>query len=254
MKKAVKKAILGLVTCLCLQNFSACGGGNSAEEPKGGAEGNANNSNVNESYPEVRVEENHRAIVDETNCLAIDLGSPEGSSDYDVSIKAEEGALTIDIKAAEALCLKLSGTFDGGVKVKNSKNVDIDLIFDNISITSNAHDGFLKLNTGDDNSGALYLVKLVGNSSISGSATEEAKKVLSAQTHLSFIGDGVLNVNAQYKTAIACDDVLKIYSGTININVDRKEAAKIDGYAEKGFGIKAGSVKYAINKSHKCFH
>lgn len=197
-----------------------------------------------------------RSAISSAECIAIDLSSP-ASADSRVSVSEESGVLTLTLKTTESLCLSLSGAYDGGVKIKNSNNVDVDLILNSITITSDSHPGFLKLNTGNELWGNTYLVQLVGTSSITGAASEDSKKALSAEPNLSFTGDGALNITARYKTGIGCDDVLTVYSGSISITVDRSAAAKTSGYEEKGFGIKAvngfvmkgGSVSISANDS-----
>ena len=179
-----------------------------------------------------------RSTVDENDCIHINLSNPK-SSKSNVIIEEESGELIIKLKTDSAICLSLFGAHDGGVRIKNSNNDDVDLILNGITITSNSNPGYLKLNSGNDNWGNTYLVKLVGNSSITGASGEDSKKVLSAEPNLSFTGDGTLNIMAKYKTGIGCDDVLTVYSGNINITLDRAEAAKASGYEEKGFGIKA---------------
>ena len=195
-----------------------------------------------------------RTSVDDSDCISINLTSPN-SSDSRLTVAQEDNELVLKIKTDSSICLSLSGTYDGGVRIKNSNNVDVDLILNSIVITSNARPGYLKLNSGNENWGNTYLVKLVGNSSITGASSEDSKKVLSAEPNLSFTGDGSLTINAKYKTGIGCDDVLTIYGGNITIVVDRNEAANTSGYEEKGFGIKAvngfvmkdGSVSIAAN-------
>ena len=174
-----------------------------------------------------------RSTVDETNCVNINLSSPV-SAGSNVLVEEDNNELVIKLKTDSSVCISLSGTRDGGVRIKNSNNVDVDLILNNIAIT-----GYIKLNSGNENWGNTYLVKLVGNSSITGVSSEDSKKVLSAEPNLSFTGDGTLNITAKYKTGIGCDDILTIYSGNINIVVDKTEAAKASGYEENGFGIKA---------------
>ncbi|MBR4986262.1 MAG: carbohydrate-binding domain-containing protein [Proteobacteria bacterium] len=178
-----------------------------------------------------------RTDVDTSDCIAIDLSNPS-SSDSRIVISEDSDVLTLAIKSASAVCLSLSGSRDGGVKVKNSNNVDVDVILNSITITSNSKSGFLKLNTGNDFWGNTYLVKLVGTSSITGAASEDSKKVFDAEPNMGIVGDGTLNITAKYKTGMGCDDVLTVYSGNINITVDRSAAAKTSGYEEKGFGIK----------------
>lgn len=178
-----------------------------------------------------------RSTVDETNCVLINLSSPV-SSNENVIIEQENSELIIKLKSASDICLSLSGSRDGGVRIKNSNNVDVVLILNGITITSNSNPGYLKLNSGNENWGNTYLVKLVGNSSITGASSEYSKKVLSAEPNLSFTGEGTLNITAKYKTGIGCDDILTVYSGNINITLDRTDAAKTSGYEENGFGIK----------------
>ena len=197
-----------------------------------------------------------RSTVDDSSCIHINLSNPS-SSHSNVVLEEDNAELIIKIKASTSICLSLSGSHDGGVRIKNSNNVDVDLILDNITITSNENPGYLKLNSGNDNWQNTYLVKLVGTSTITGAAGVDSKKVLSAEPNLSFTGDGTLNITAKYKTGIGCDDILTIYQGNINIVLDRSEAAKSSGYEEKGFGIKAvngfvmkgGSVQITANDS-----
>lgn len=178
-----------------------------------------------------------RTSIDSSDCIAIDLANPS-SSDSRINISEESGVLTVAIKATSAVCLSFSGSRDGGVKVKNSNNVEVDVILNSIQITSESNPGFLKLNTGNDFWGNTYLVKLVGDSKIVGGASEDSKKVFDSEANLGIIGDGSLSITAKYKTGMGCDDVLTIYGGHINITVDRTAAAKTSGYEEKGFGIK----------------
>ncbi len=179
-----------------------------------------------------------RSTVDETGCISVNLSNPLIFNNL-VSIEEDKDELVIKLKTNSAVCLSLSGSRDGGVKIKNSNNVDVDLVLNHVTITSNSKPGYLKLSTGNDNWGNTYLVKLVGTSSITGASSEESKKVLSAEPNLSFTGDGTLNIIAKYKTGIGCDDVVTVYNGNINITLDRTDAAKTSGYEENGFGIKA---------------
>lgn len=179
-----------------------------------------------------------RTTVDETSCVQINLSNPVSSSS-NVVIEEDGSELVMKLNTVSTLCLALSGAHDGGVRIKNSNNVDVDLILNSISITSQSNPGYLKLNSGNENWGNTYLVKLVGESSIVGDSSEDSKKVLSAEPNLSFTGDGTLNITAKYKTGIGCDDVLTVYSGNIHIALDRTVASKTSGYEENGFGIKA---------------
>ena len=198
--------------------------------------------------------ESTRSEVDESDCIAVNLSSP-AVVDSRLSVTEESGLLTLKLNTTSSVCLRLSGSYDGGVKVKNSDDVDVDVILDNVQITSQSHPGFLKLNTGTENWGNTYLVKLVGTSSIEGAGSEDSKQAFSAEPCLSFTGEGTLNITAKYKTGIDCEDLLKVYSGNINITLNRTEAAKTSGYSEKGFGIKAtngfsmlgGSVTISAN-------
>ena len=178
-----------------------------------------------------------RKDVDELGCLEINLAHPATDSDV-MSITNDEGELAIKIHSEKRLCLKLSGTYDGGVTIKNQKNADLDFILDNLKIISDKHNGYLDFKSNNGDMGNTYLVKLVGESSITGSSAKKSKDVISSKANLSFTGDGKLIVTGRYKNGITCDDVLTVYSGEIDITLDRKEAASVEGYHEKGFGIK----------------
>ncbi|MBQ9396536.1 MAG: carbohydrate-binding domain-containing protein [Proteobacteria bacterium] len=182
-----------------------------------------------------------RSTVDETGCISVNLSNPLISNNL-VSIEEDKDELVIKLKTDSAVCLSLSGSRDGGVKIKNSNNVDVDLVLNQVTITSNSKPGYLKLSTGNDNWGNTYLVKLVGTSSITGASSAESKKVLSAEPNLSFTGDGTLNIIAKYKTGIGCDDVVTVYNGNINITLDRTDAAKTSGYEENGLVLKLSTA------------
>ena len=171
-------------------------------------------------------------------CYQIDLGNPESPSSI-VQIKKTEKKLTIDIHTENKVCIEMSGAFDGGVVLNNQKNVDIDIHLKDVQITSNANAGYLELKSNDKNIGNTYTIELSGKSVITGAADIKSKSVISSTPNLVFTGDGSLSIVAKYKNGIVSDDVITIASGTIDIKMDRSEAAKLDKYSEKGLGIKA---------------
>ncbi len=187
--------------------------------------------------------------VEETEgCVEINL-SDFASFTSDIVALAEETdtesdpntkELTVTISSTDETCIKLSGSYDGGVKFKNKKDVNVNLILDSVTITSETYPGYLKLNTSNeafsaDYAGNTYTVQLNGESTITGAANSESKKVLGCQANMTVVGSGSLTVNAKYKTGIAVDDVMTFKSGVINVNVERPSTMD---WEEKGFGIK----------------
>ncbi|GEM_PF-2652275 len=173
-----------------------------------------------------------------SECYAIDLNAPESPSSV-VQIKQVDGEFSIYVHSDNKTCIELSGTFDGGVILNNQKNVDVELRLKDAQIISDAHFGYLDLESNDKNKGNTYTVVLNGKSVIAGAADKKSKSVISAKPNIVFMGDGSLSVVAKYKNGIVSDDVITIESGTIDIKLERAEAARKDGYKEKGFGIKA---------------
>ncbi len=172
-------------------------------------------------------------VIDESKCIAIDLANPN-STDLDVLVNDAKKALTINIK--DKVCIKLSGAYDGRVALENHQNVDVDLILDNVSITSKDSSGTLKLNTAKKNKGNHFVVKLVGDNKIEGAGNKDSKNVLACDANLDIIGDGSLKIVNRYKTGLAVDDVLHVWSGKIDIEVARDN--KDENLVEKGFGMK----------------
>ncbi len=170
-------------------------------------------------------------------CYSINLANPESPASI-VQVRKTDDELTINVHTESKLCIELSGAFDGGVVLNNQKNVDIDIHFKDVQITSDKNAGYLDLKSNDKNIGNTYTIELSGQSAITGAAQKKSKSVISADPNLVFKGDGSLSVVAKYKNGIVSNDVLTIASGTIDIRLNRAEAAKADKYNEKGFGIK----------------
>lgn len=163
-------------------------------------------------------------------CAVVDLTTPSSS---DSSLKVTNSDGEVVIKVIEQTCVELTGTYDGLVKIKNPNNYDLTVVLNNISITSQSHDGQLKLNNSSLCQGNTYTLELVGQNTIVGSANEAAKKVLKCESNLNITGSGTLDITAKYKTGIGVDDVLTFDGGTVNVTV-----ARTTSNSEKGFGIK----------------
>ncbi len=175
--------------------------------------------------------------VNDQNCIKIDLANPS-SSDENVEVGNVDGSLTIVLKSETKSCIHLAGAYDGNVTVNNKKDVDADIILDNVKITSNNNAGYLKLKATAEK-GLTYNVKLVGENEISGNSTEDCKKVINCAVNMNVFGEGSLQVNAAYKTGIGVDDVFHLYSGNVGIKVDRTEDTITQmKKKEKGFGAK----------------
>ena len=170
-------------------------------------------------------------------CYAVDLTAPKSPSSI-IQVKQSDDKLTLKVYTDNDVCIDLSGSFDGGVVFENQKNVNVDINMKDVRITSENNAGYLKLKSNDGNIGNKYTIILSGKSEIIGAADEESKSVISSKPNLEFKGDGSLSVVGRYKNGIVSDDVLSITSGTIDIKLDRKEAAQGDKYEEKGFAIK----------------
>ena len=162
----------------------------------------------------------------------------------------EGNKVTINITAAD-VCIELMGEHEGSVTIKDASNHGASIKLNNVNIKEFKKGSGLAIKNGDITSGAHYLLSLAGENVITGGVTSKSKKVLSCNGNLDIIGDGSLTVNAKYKTGVGVDDILKIYSGTLNINLSRDENVEWDlddadpenpvEKMEKGFGIKAGN-------------
>lgn len=178
--------------------------------------------------------------VDDSAAIAIDLSNPQSASNL-VSISEKKGKLSITITATQKTVVALSGAYDGTVSFKNPNDVDVDVILNNVTITSKNAAGNLKLNTDHKKKGNAYVIKLVGKNTLEGNNTKDSNKVLSCDANLDIIGEGSLDITARYKTAVKVDDVLRIWSGTLNLNIARDKADNIE---EKGFGMKIDNGFY----------
>ncbi len=141
----------------------------------------------------------------------------------------------------ENSCIELYGETSGTVTITDKKKYGATIKLNNIKINENADGSGLAIKKGDIQN--HYVLLLKGNNEITGSANVNTKKALSCSGNLDIVGPGTLNVNAKYKTGVGVDDVLKIYGGTLNINVSRDENVVWEkpSNPEKGFGIKAGN-------------
>ena len=183
--------------------------------------------------------------IEETeNCAELNLPDFAGFTNDNISVAeaadTESKELTITISSTEKVCLKLSGSYDGGIKFKNKKDVDVDLILNAVTITSENFPGYLKLNTSNeaftaDYKNNTYTVQLEGDSTITGAADSSSKKVLGCQANMTVVGSGSLTVTAKYKTGIGVDDVMTIKSGVINVNVERPSEMT---WTDKAFAMK----------------
>ena len=171
--------------------------------------------------------------VNDASAIAIDLANPSVSSDAVSLDKKESGKLKIEITAKDKVAIALTGSYDGIVSLANPHDVDVDLVLKDVHITH----GALKLNTDNKEKGNRYLVRIDGENSIEGDNTKKTNKVLSCDTNLDLTGSGTLKVTAHYKTAVAVDDVLRIWSGRIVAEVAR-DKADAEAIQEKGFGMK----------------
>ncbi len=155
---------------------------------------------------------------------------------------------TFKINAAD-VCVEISGEIAGTLTIDDkSNNYGATIVLNGLTINESAAGSGLAIKNKDITK--HYVMALADGSTnvISGGANSSSKKVLSCGANLDIVGNGSLTVNAKYKTGVAVDDVLKIYSGTLNVNVSRdenvvwdKDEDEVTDAPEKGFGLKIGN-------------
>ena len=191
---------------------------------------------------------------DSDGCQIIDLSNPSSSSSNVTVNTATAGELVIKVK--ENVCTRLTGTFDGMVKLKNPNDIDLQVKLDNVTIKSDSYHGQLKFNSSALCKGNTYNVELIGSNTITGAAHEDSKNVLKCESNLAISGSGNLTVNAKYKTGIKVDDVFTMNGGTVNVNVSRTASNSENGFGAKivnGFIMNGGTLKITANDSMSCY-
>ena len=186
--------------------------------------------------------------INTAQCISIDVSKPS-SNDTDITVSAgsTSGYTLVTVNSTRDRCIRLTGTKQsGGFAITTNNNINMDIILDNVKLVN------LVLYSQIDNVNVApaqsFVLRLNGTSTITGPTTNNKsiyyknifskKKIIYSNSHIKIVGPGTLNVNARYKTGIYTEDELFIFGGTINVNLDRKEASKIAGYDDKGFGVK----------------
>lgn len=139
-----------------------------------------------------------------------------------------------NINLSESLEITKSGIYhltgsvdDGSVSIRLSQKGEVKLILDNVTIKNNSGPA-ISCFEGDD-----LVIELVGENYLSdgeiydSSFGEDVKGVIYSKADLTFYGDGVLNINANFSDGIVSKDDLKFDGGEYNI------VAKDDGIRGK---------------------
>ncbi len=159
--------------------------------------------------------------IDDSACTVVDLAK---ASNYVVKKAKKDEKERIKIKVTEnnPKCIHLKGSYNGRVDIQAANDQNIDLILDNIKITTSSNaNGTLKLNTANKDKGNHFVVKLVGENIIEGGTDSNSNKVFSCDANLDIIGEGKLTVISKYKTAIEVDDVLHVWHGSLDAKIER---------------------------------
>ena len=183
--------------------------------------------------------------IDLEKCITINLTDRTVSDDTYAQLEINDDEATIK-PLLKDMCVRMTGAWNGKVELIDDASKSLGVVLDNVSITSQGK-AAAKLSfslTKKDN--RVVNLKLEGANSIEGAANSDSKKVIDSDVSIHIFGTGSLDVKAHYKTGISVDDVLKIYNGTVRIELDRGEDVvwkKVKGTDEpdyeKGFAIKA---------------
>ena len=131
---------------------------------------------------------------------------------------------TTHIDLSESLNITESGTFyltgalEDGMIVVDNPGGSTRLVLDNVVLRNNSGPVILGRNVKD------FVIEIVGENSLidgqeySEELDSEAKGVVSSDSNLTFLGEGTLNIVANYQDAIVSKDNLKILSGTYVID------------------------------------
>ena len=115
----------------------------------------------------------------------------------------------------------LSGQLDGNIVVKADGDDKIWLVFDGLSINCDSDAG-LRIEQADKvfinlKEGSINTISC-GKNYDSALVKDGVDGALFSRNDLTINGSGTLNINAEYKHGIVCNDTLKITNGNINVN------------------------------------
>ena len=149
---------------------------------------------------------------DASSETAIDLSNPTATD----GVTVEDGTLTI----TKAGTYKLSGEYQGQIKVETADSDAVRLVFDNANITNSSG---AALNVVNADEVILYSASGTTNTISDGAdytATGEndPDAVVYSKADLTIAGEGTLKVNGNHEDGIHTSDGLVIASGTLEVN------------------------------------
>ena len=149
---------------------------------------------------------------DASSETAIDLSNPTATD----GVTVEDGTLTI----TKAGTYKLSGEYQGQIKVETADSDAVRLVLDNANITNSSG---AALNVVNADEVILYSASGTTNTISDGAdytatGEEDPDAVVYSKADLTIAGEGTLKVNGNHEDGIHTSDGLVIASGTLEVN------------------------------------
>lgn len=149
---------------------------------------------------------------DTSSETAIDLSNPTATD----GVTIEDGTLTI----TKAGTYKLSGEYQGQIKVETADSDAVRLVFDNANITNSSG---AALNVVNADEVILYSASGTTNTISDGAdytatGEDDPDAVVYSKADLTIAGEGTLKVNGNHEDGIHTSDGLVIASGTLEVN------------------------------------
>ena len=149
---------------------------------------------------------------DASSETAIDLSNPTATD----SVTVEDGTLTI----TKAGTYKLSGEYQGQIKVETADSDAVRLVLDNANITNSSG---AALNVVNADEVILYSASGTTNTISDGAdytatGEDDPDAVVYSKADMTIAGEGTLKVNGNHEDGIHTSDGLVIASGTLEVN------------------------------------
>ena len=149
---------------------------------------------------------------DTSSETAIDLSNPTATD----GVTVEDGTLTI----TKAGTYKLSGEYQGQIKIETADSDAVRLVLDNANITNSSG---AALNVVNADEVILYSASGTTNTISDGAdytatGEEDPDAVVYSKADLTIAGEGTLKVNGNHEDGIHTSDGLVIASGTLEVN------------------------------------